>query len=107
MSSYKPTYLGHHAASSNGTSFTNRHARKNNDISSEPTIFADMNFLTRLGSERAIANGRVQRMSAAIKVNIRSKECTSSNCDKAGINENAVDVDEYAFADPDVEPIVH
>jgi hypothetical protein len=46
-------------------------------------------------------------MSATVKVNIRSEERTSSYCDQAGIDKDAVDIDEDAFADPDVVPIVH
>lgn len=66
-----------------------------------------MNFLARLGSLCAIANSGVQRMGAAVKVNIRPEQRTSSYCDQAGIDEDAIDIDEHAFADLDVEPIIH
>jgi len=92
--------LGHNASSPHSHTSPNGYSRKDNDITSKPTIFTDCNRLAEFGASNAIAEEGIKWMGSAIERAIGSDESTGTHGDQADIEEGGVEVDVDTLTDP-------
>lgn len=66
-----------------------------------------MNLLTELGAVGPIADGRIQRVRAAVETDVGAQEGADANSHQTCIDNDIVEVDEDSFANADIEAIVN
>lgn len=91
---------------SHNTSSPNSHAPpysdtwKHYNITAEPAILADTDWLSEFRTFDAIAKERIKWMSTAVEGAVRANESTSSDGYDASVKEHGVEVDVDTFANP-------
>jgi hypothetical protein len=83
---------------------TNAHARENNGVSADPDVPANANRAAKLKSN--FSHGRVAWVICGVDVNTRANLCAVSNQNFDHVQDDAVEIDECASTEFDVEAVI-
>ena len=92
--------FSHNTSGPNSHTPPNSYTWKHYNITTEPAILADSDWLSEFRAFNAVAKERIKWMSTAVEGAVRTNESTSSDRYDASVKEHGVEVDVDTFANP-------
>lgn len=89
--------LRHHTPRADRDASPDSHARKHDDVSSEPAVLPDLYGLSSFGPSGSVPQEGIQRMVSAIERAVWADECTCADINCARVYPSAAGVDINSF----------